>query len=120
MPPQILIEVVCGPVEILRIFLLTRVSDVVFQFAEARSDRLKEVLGRSSMFKAIEAGHQWCWERRQEVESPLTSEMRTNSIVAMISNDDTQDISFVLRVGYQAGYQIVKFLDFRSSEEFNK
>ncbi|EXM13998.1 hypothetical protein RAB80_018270 [Fusarium oxysporum f. sp. vasinfectum] len=89
---------------------------VAYQLVGARSDRLIQVLRHSAMLQAITVSYQWNFERRQEKVSPA-SEMRTDAIVAMIPKDNKQDISFVLRVGYRAGWEIVEHLDLRSSQE---
>ncbi|KAH8752835.1 hypothetical protein F5883DRAFT_576142 [Diaporthe sp. PMI_573] len=89
----------------------------VFQFLEARGDKLTGVLPNSALLLALQTGRQWCWERSCAVASTAPDQRRTNSIVAMVPNNDQQDISFILRVGYKAGWEIVKYLDFRSSTE---
>ncbi|EWZ78834.1 hypothetical protein FOCG_18081 [Fusarium oxysporum f. sp. radicis-lycopersici 26381] len=87
------------------------------QLVNARVDHLKDILGPSAMFQAVTLSQQWLFERWQENVSPA-GEMRTDAIVAMIPKDKTQDISFLLRVGYRAGWEIVQHLDLlRSSQE---
>ena len=90
---------------------------VVFQFLEAKTDRLEAVLADSLMLKAMKASRQWRWERGRDALLSPSDGMRTDSIVAMIPNTDAQDISFVLRVGYKAGWQILQYLDFRLSQD---
>ncbi|KAK7398730.1 hypothetical protein QQX98_011892 [Neonectria punicea] len=90
---------------------------VAIQFLEARGERLEDVLADSPMLQAMKAGRQWRWERQRDAVFSESSEIRTDSIIAMIPDVDTQDISFVLRVGYKAGWEILKHLDFRSSQE---
>ncbi|KAK1713389.1 uncharacterized protein BDZ83DRAFT_656292 [Colletotrichum acutatum] len=89
----------------------------VFQFVAARGDKLEGVLpGTSPFLQGIHTGRQWCWERQKDAESLSSDEMRTGAICAMIPDNDQADISFVLTVGYKAGWDIVQYLEFRSSE----
>lgn len=92
---------------------------MVFQFIEARGDRLHEVFGSGAILTAMRVGSQWCWERQQEASSPDAGEMRTNAIVAMLSNNKKQDVSFVLRVGHNAGRRIIDYLAFRDTIELS-
>lgn len=64
------------------------------------------------MFKAMKTGRQWCWERKREAVTTEANDLRTDSIIAMIPGDDAQDISFMLRVGHKAGWEIVDQLEF--------
>ncbi|KAK1451050.1 hypothetical protein CABS01_16764 [Colletotrichum abscissum] len=90
---------------------------VVFQFVAAQGDKLEGVLpGTSPFLQGIHTGRQWCWERQKDAESSNSSEMRTSAISAMIPDNDQADISFVLTVGYKAGWEIVQYLGFRFSE----
>ncbi|SCO12722.1 uncharacterized protein FFE2_12671 [Fusarium fujikuroi] len=88
---------------------------VVVQFSEAHGGRLGAVLGDSPMLKAMKVGRQWCWERQRDAVTQGATEMRTDAIIAMIPGTATQDITFVLRVGYWAGWEITKYLGFGSS-----
>lgn len=93
------------------------VGGAVFQFVAARGDKLEGVLPCTSPFlQGIHTGRQWCWERQKDAESLSSDEMRTGAICAMIPDNDQADISFVLTVGYKAGWDIVQYLEFRSSE----
>ncbi|RSL81050.1 hypothetical protein BHE90_016421 [Fusarium euwallaceae] len=87
----------------------------VFQFMEARGDRLPMVM--TPILEAVRAGRQWGWERRQAALSPNANETRTNSIVAMLPDNHIQDISLIFRVGNKAGRRIINYLDFRDSTE---
>jgi hypothetical protein len=90
---------------------------VPIQFLEARGERLDAVLADSPMLKAMKVGRQWCWERQRDAVVPESNELRTDSIIAIIPDNVAQDISFILRVGYRAGWEILQYLDFRSSQE---
>ncbi|KAH7201158.1 hypothetical protein DER44DRAFT_748304 [Fusarium oxysporum] len=85
------------------------------QFSGAHGGRLGAVLADSPMLKAMKVGRQWCWERQRDAVTPGATEMRTDAIMAMIPDTPTQDITFVLRVGYWAGWEITKYLGFGSS-----
>ncbi|RMJ05318.1 hypothetical protein CDV36_014000 [Fusarium kuroshium] len=85
---------------------------VAVQFFNARSERLDTVLGDSAMLQAMKTSRQWCWERRREALTMEQNGLRTDSIIAMIPRDDAQDISFILRVGFKAGWEIVRQLEF--------
>jgi hypothetical protein len=70
------------------------------------------------MLRAVEVGYQWRWERFNDKTTP--SEMRTDSIMAMIPDDTQQDISFIFTVGYKAGWEIVEYLGFTSSQHLDE
>lgn len=93
---------------------------MVIQFSEAQGGRLGAVLADSPMLKAMKVGRQWCWERQRDAVTPGATEMRTDAIIAMIPDTDTQDITFVLRVGYWAGWEIIKYLGFGSSVDVSE
>lgn len=89
----------------------------VSNFLEARVDKLTGVLPKSALLLALQTGRQWCWERSCAVVLAGPDQRRTSSIVAVVPDNNQLDISLILRVGYKAGWEILRYLDFRSSTE---
>ncbi|KAF4475377.1 hypothetical protein CGGC5_v016034 [Colletotrichum fructicola Nara gc5] len=88
----------------------------LFQFSAARGDKLIRIW--PAFYQAVRTARQWCWERQKDAAQdarPNTDEERTDCVVALIPDNDNEDISFVFRVGYKAGWEIVQYLEFEST-----
>ena len=95
--------------------LLTALVPVI-QFSAGRADRLCGVLLNSPVLEALRTSRQWGWERQTDAASP-SPEKRTSCIIAVVPNNNELDITFIMRVGNRAGWEIVKYMDFSSSSQ---
>ncbi|KAL7794234.1 hypothetical protein V8C37DRAFT_72717 [Trichoderma ceciliae] len=86
----------------------------VFHLFGAMPERLDRLLEGSPLLKAIKASRQWRWERKR---SSASGKARTDTIVALVANSTAQDTSLVLKVGYQTGRTIIRYLGLESSQE---
>lgn len=91
--------------------IVSNLAELVFQCSGAEVGRLEEALTDKALLNAMQKSRQWRWERSQDRASFVK---RTDCIVAMIPNS-VQDISIMIRAGYEEGWAIVAALGFQSS-----
>lgn len=91
--------------------IVSNLAELVFQCSGAEVGRLEEALTDKALLNAMQKSRQWRWERSQDRGSFVK---RTDCIVAMIPNS-VQDISIMIRAGYEEGWAIVAALGFQSS-----
>lgn len=93
-------------------------KDVLLQFTAASVGQLDELLLRPGRFHhGATTSRQWRWERlRDEASSVPKQDQKTDCITALVPRPK-QDFSFVVRVGYDSGWEIVNFLEYGDSIE---
>ncbi|EXK77768.1 hypothetical protein FOQG_17537 [Fusarium oxysporum f. sp. raphani 54005] len=87
---------------------------IVMQMTGADANRLEKLLENSPLLDAIKTSRQWRWERMKDLSSRQLRQ-HTNCIIALISGSQSQDISFVIKVGAWAGWQINEYLEYDGS-----
>ncbi|KND87034.1 hypothetical protein TOPH_08332, partial [Tolypocladium ophioglossoides CBS 100239] len=85
---------------------------IVIQFLRADVGKLDDVLSGGPLLKAVKSSRQWRWERDQDIATDVP---RTDCLIAMIP-DSYQDISIMIRAGYQEGRAIAAALGFQRSD----
>ncbi|KAK5093391.1 hypothetical protein LTS08_008922 [Lithohypha guttulata] len=90
---------------------------IVIQFSAAEANRLEGVFGPSPLLEAVKRSRQWRWERAKDEISSNLRQQQTDCMIALIPDSNDQDFSFVIRVGYSVGWQIVKYLNYGESSE---
>jgi hypothetical protein len=84
------------------------------QMTGADANRLEKLFENSPILDAIKTSRQWRWERMKDASSRQLQQ-HTDCIIALISGSQSQDISFVIKVGAWAGWQINEYLQYNSS-----
>lgn len=87
---------------------------IVIQCLSADVNKLDEVLTGETLLAAVKGSRQWLWERDRDRETPADVVARTDCLIAMIP-DSNEDMSFVIRAGYQEGRSIAAILGFQRS-----
>lgn len=87
------------------------------QFSAANADRMERILGNSPLLQAIKNSRQWRWERSKDRASLEFGKQQTDCMIALIPLSRSQDFSFVMRVGYQTGWAMTKYLQYGISTE---
>lgn len=91
-----------------------------WRFLGAEADKLEGVLAYSPLLLAIKGSKQWQFERARDKLAASSSSpsqagpARTACIIA-IRQDPNNDLSFMIRTSYEAGWSIVQYLNFDDS-----
>ncbi|KZL80476.1 hypothetical protein CI238_13159, partial [Colletotrichum incanum] len=81
---------------------------LVLQYAAADPSRIPGAFQQCPFQQAVEVSDQWRQER-------AANNQRTSCVVAIISENQKEDISFVIRVGHDQGWEIIRYLDFQDA-----
>ena len=74
-----------------------------------------KLLGNSLLLHGIKNSRQWRWERSEDDPSLPADQQETDCMIALIPDSESQDLSFVIRVGYWTGLKIAEYLEYGNS-----